>query len=84
MSAAPRPYSLPSRMVGTNGSECHSDSGPVGTTSVWPAKQTSGAALPRRAHRLLTCAEVHRLALEAGRGEAPGEHFLATPVFRGD
>ena len=28
--------------------------GPVGTTSVWPAKHTSGAAVPRRAHRLST------------------------------
>src|SRR5688572_26811576 len=54
MSAAPRPYSLPSRMVGTNGSECHSLSGPVGTTSVWPAKHTTGRASPRRAHRFLT------------------------------
>src|SRR5688500_1037400 len=41
-------------MVGTNGSECHSLSGPVGTTSVWPAKQTTGLALPRRAQRLVT------------------------------
>src|SRR3989442_1849593 len=36
------------------GSECHSLSGPVGTTSVWPAKQTTGCALPRRAQRLVT------------------------------
>src|SRR3954463_575266 len=41
-------------MVGTNGSECHSDSGPVGATSVWPAKHTSGPVVPRRAHRLVT------------------------------
>src|SRR6185503_8646743 len=41
-------------MVGTNGSECHSLSGPVGTTSVWPAKQTTGWALPRRAQRFAT------------------------------
>src|SRR6185503_6856423 len=41
-------------MVGTNGSECHSLSGPVGTTSVWPAKQTTGLCVPRRAHRLVT------------------------------
>src|SRR3954468_3000780 len=54
MSAAPRPNSLPSRTVGTNGSECHSESGPVGTTSVWPAKQTTGCAPPRRAQRLVT------------------------------
>src|SRR6185436_14458298 len=41
-------------MVGTNGSERHSLSGPVGTTSVWPAKQTTGLCVPRRAHRLVT------------------------------
>src|SRR3954470_1674626 len=57
MSAAPRPKSLPSRTVGTKGSECHSESGPVGTTSVWPARQTSGRAAPRRAHRLVTFAQ---------------------------
>src|SRR5688572_24568714 len=54
MSAAPRPKSLPSRIVGTNGSECHSESGPVGTTSVWPAKQITGCVPPRRAQRLST------------------------------
>src|SRR5438046_6599702 len=37
-----------------NGSECHSPSGPGGTTSVWPAKQTNGWASPRRAQRLST------------------------------
>src|SRR5216117_3359623 len=37
-----------------NGSECHSPSGPGGTTSVWPAKQTSGWASPLRAQRLST------------------------------
>src|SRR5262249_21442729 len=54
MSAAPRPYRRPSRSVGTKGSECHSESGPVGTTSVWPARQTSGRPAPRRAQRLVT------------------------------
>src|SRR5581483_34278 len=54
MSAAPRPKSLPSRIVGTKGSECHSESGPVGTTSVWPAKHTNGRSLPRRAQRFVT------------------------------
>ena len=44
----------PSRSVGTNGSEFHASSGPVGTTSVCPAKHTTGRALPRRAHRLVT------------------------------
>src|SRR5919197_2154376 len=36
------------------GSECHSLSGPVGTTSVWPAKHTTGWPLPRRAQRFVT------------------------------
>ena len=48
MSAAPRPYNLPSRSVGSNGSESHFSTGPVGTTSVCPAKQTTGACVPRR------------------------------------
>jgi len=54
MSAAPRPNSLPSRSVGANGSDSQRSSGPVGTTSVWPAKHTSGEAVPRRAQRLVT------------------------------
>ncbi len=54
MSEAPRPYSTPSRMVGVKGSETHCSSGPLGTTSVWPAKHTTGASLPLRAHRLVT------------------------------
>ncbi len=54
MSAAPRPNSRPSRSTGANGSERHSASGPVGTTSVWPAKHTSGRASPRRAQRFVT------------------------------
>src|SRR5450830_620490 len=33
MSDAPRPNSLPSRCVGTNGGDCHLSTGPVGTTS---------------------------------------------------
>ena len=52
-------------------------SGPVGTTSVCPAKQTSGRAVPRRAHRLVTPLATQRLAAEAERLEprarsAPG------------
>ena len=54
MSAAPRPYSLPSRRVGVNGCECHWSTGPVGTTSVWPANTNTGDAVPLRAHRLVT------------------------------
>ena len=41
-------------MTGVNGSLRHSSSGPVGTTSVWPAKQSTGWASPRRAQRLVT------------------------------
>src|SRR6187455_2368855 len=37
-----------------NGSLSHWSTGPVGTTSVCPAKHSSGAAAPRRAHRLST------------------------------
>ena len=37
MSAAPRPYRRPSRWAGVNGWLRHWSSGPVGTTSVWPA-----------------------------------------------
>src|SRR5512140_605863 len=61
MSAAPRPYSLPSRCAGVNGSLVHCSSGPVGTTSVWPANTTvrprpgSASRRPGRlAHRLVT------------------------------
>ncbi len=57
MSLAPRPYSLPSRCVGTKGGLLHCSSGPVGTTSVWPAKTSTGRSAPvpeRRAQRLRT------------------------------
>src|SRR6218665_2493220 len=66
MSLAPRPSSRPSLRVGENGLLLHCSSGPVGTTSVWPAKTmvltavllascASGTcATGRLAHRLLT------------------------------
>ena len=54
MSAEPRPYNLPSRMLGKNGSEFHASNCPVGTTSVCPAKQNTGLSVPRRAHKLST------------------------------
>src|SRR5271169_357534 len=41
-------------MVGVNGSELQASSGPVGTTSVCPARHTTGRASPRRAQRLVT------------------------------
>ena len=54
MSAAPRPYRNPSRIVGVNGSECQASSGPGGTTSVCPAKHSAGRESPRLAQRLVT------------------------------
>lgn len=42
MSAAPRPYSTPSLMVGLKG-VLQASAGPGGTTSVWPAKHSTGA-----------------------------------------
>ena len=93
MSAAPRPYSMPSRMVGVNGSLCHLSTGPVGTTSVWPAKHISGPLLPRRAHRLSTspqrifsslkpsfsrrCADDFQAAVILRRERAAGDELLA-------
>src|SRR6266849_5304419 len=64
MSAAPRPKSLPSRSVGSNGSECHFSSGPGGTTSVWPASTTSGFASPWRIQRFTTSLQRNTSALK--------------------
>ena len=49
MSAAPRPISTPSSMRASNGSTRQAPASPTGTTSVWPAKQRLGRALPSRA-----------------------------------
>ena len=43
-----------SLIVGSNGGDCQADSGPVGTTSVWPAKTRCGAPSPILAKRLST------------------------------
>ncbi|NNU43081.1 hypothetical protein HK415_07790 [Ramlibacter sp. B156] len=64
MSAAPRPYRLPPRWLGTKGSLVHCSSGPVGTTSVWPAKTSVRWPVPGRlAHRLVTRKSVGPLAM---------------------
>ena len=84
MSAAPRPKSRPSRTVGLNGSLFHSSSGPVGTTSVWPAKHSTGPPLPRVAQKLSTLPISKVFDLETGCGEPPGHDFLATLVGGGD
>ena len=63
MSAAPRPKSRPSRCVGTKGSLCQCSSGPVGTTSVWPASTRVGPGTAP------TCT-AQRLATRASSGPA--------------
>src|SRR3954471_15319793 len=57
------------------GSDCHSASGPVGTTSVWPARQTSGWSVPRRAHILVTSPQTtdsHRKPARSRRSARSG------------
>ena len=57
MSLLPRPYNMPLRWVGVNGSCVHWSKGPVGTTSVCPANTKVFAlawVLRFTAHRLLT------------------------------
>ena len=55
MSLAPRPNNLPSWWVGVKGSLSHWVNGPVGTTSVWPAKASVWPEVPARlAQRLRT------------------------------
>jgi hypothetical protein len=49
MSDDPRPKNKPSRCAGTNGDDVQRSSGPVGTTSVWPAKTSVGATTAERA-----------------------------------
>ena len=49
MSTAPRPTMTPSLISAAKGSDDQASVGPVGTTSVWPAKQRLGEAVPRRA-----------------------------------
>ena len=82
MSAAPRPYSMPSRMVGVNGSLCHLSTGPVGTTSVWPAKQTSGVAAPRP--QIVHLAVAHHLQFEADFFQALADDVQAAVILWGE
>ena len=49
MSLAPRPISKPSSMRPAKGSALQAAGSPGGTTSVWPAKQRTGAVVPSRA-----------------------------------
>ncbi len=68
----------------SNGSEVHCVSGPVGTTSVWPANTTSGCASPRRAHRLVTSPDCDGFAEEAERRQQFGQAALAALVVGRD
>ena len=54
MSAAPLPCRKPSATVALNGGYCQELSGPVGTTSVWPANTNRGPLVPSVAHRFVT------------------------------
>ena len=49
MSTAPRPISTPSTMSAAKASRLQAAASPTGTTSVWPAKQRWGRAVPIRA-----------------------------------
>ena len=66
MSDAPRPYSLPSRCVGVKGSLLHWSSGPVGTTSVWPAKARVLAPARLDVRGVSLTIALTRLASESG------------------
>ena len=92
MSLAPRPYSLPSRWVGTKGSLSHCARGPVGTTSVCPANTSNGAGRPVTkdgavyfAHKLSTCASsgppTNRSQMKPKRLELVHQQILAACVI---
>ena len=49
MSAAPRPITTPSTISAAKASWLQAAASPTGTTSVWPAKQRLGRAVPNRA-----------------------------------
>src|SRR5450631_1502888 len=51
-------------MVGSKGSECHFSIGPAGTTSVCPARTTSGFASPWRMKRFTTSPHLNTSALK--------------------
>src|SRR5690554_3166121 len=61
MSAAPRPRSMPcSSIQGSNGGVSQCTSGPLGTTSVWPAKASTGPWCPWVAQRFSTSPKGNR------------------------
>ena len=72
--------------VAANGSTCHCSGGPLGTTSVWPANTSAGAASPRRAQRLSTSPNFRcsvcesRLPRAGPRSAAGSRHRPAIPT----
>ena len=66
MSAAPRPYRRPSRIVGSNGALVHASGGPGGTTSVWPRNTSTGAPFAVRRPEIVDVAVAQVLDREAG------------------
>ena len=84
MSAAPRPNRNPSRSVGVNGSLVHASTGPGGTTSTWPARQTSGAPAPCRAQRFRTAPRSIRSQAKPARCQAAPHQLQTAGIVRRD
>ena len=70
-------------MVGLKGSVRHSSSGPVGTTSVWPAKHSTGPPVPRVAQKFSTLPKSSFSILKPAVCEPLDHQLLAAAVRRG-
>ena len=81
MSAAPRPYSMPSWMVGSNGG-CATCRAARPAPRRWAGEAEQGPSLPRRAQRLVVSSKHHGLDDEAKLGETLRHQGLA-PSSRG-
>ena len=80
MSAAPRPYSQPSRSVGTNGSDCHCGER-AGRHDVGVAGEADERARRSPAHHpFVTEFDDERLGAKAERGKARCHQLLAARV----
>ncbi len=84
MSEAPRPKRSPPCIVGVKGSECHWSSGPVGTTSVWPANTSTGAAAAAPQPEVGHAVAGDGLGSEAQGGQPRGDQRLAAAIVRRD
>src|SRR5450830_1282840 len=82
MSAAPRPQSMRwSSISASNGSFCQACTGPVGTTSVGPAKHRA-VVLAVGGPVVVPVLDAHRLKLETGVAQALHHQLLAIGVDR--